>query len=89
MTMEEALQIMKGQSNGFMVSFERRDSYALVSDHFPDVKSGEPAIETEEEAWRMARQFAAKTQGRCLNVRVIHSDYSPVSSSINRVIKNR
>ena len=90
MKMEEAMRVMEGQPKGFMVAFERVEGSILASDHFPDVRSGEPPIATEEEAWRMAAQFAAKTRKRCVNIYVIRrEDFTPVPDYRSRMIDNR
>lgn len=90
MKMEEAMMIMEGKPKGFMVAFERVEGSILASDHFPDVRAGEPPIETEEQAWQMAAQFAAKTRRRCVNVYVIRrEDFTPVQGYRERMIENR
>ena len=92
MKMQAAIQIMESTTKpaGFMVAFERAGDGFLRSDHFPDVHQGEPPIETEEEAWAMAAQFAAKTHKKCVNVYVIRrEDFVPVPSYKERMIENR
>lgn len=90
MKMQEAMNIMEAGPAGFMVTFERADGATLASDHFPEVRSGEPPIATEDEAWQMAAQFAAKTRKRCVNVYVIRrEDFAPVPGYRERMIENR
>ena len=90
MKIQEAMKIIHGAPAGFMVAFEHVDGSILKSDHFPDVRNGEPPIGTEEEAWQLAARFAAKTRERCVNVYVIRrEDYTPVPSCHARMIKNR
>ena len=90
MKMEDALQIIESHPKGFMVAFERREGPFLVSDNFPDVRIGEPAIKTEAQAWDMAEKFAAKTVGECVNLYVIRrEDFSPVNGYESRIIANR
>ena len=92
MKMQDAMKIMEDKPilPGFMVQFERVEGSILASDYFPDVLAGEEPIQTEEQAWQMAAQFAAKTRGRCVNICVIHrADFSPVAHYEGRKIKNR
>ena len=89
--MEEAMRIMEeADPAGFMVTFEHIRGSMLESDHFPDVRNGETSIATENEAWQMAAQFAAKTRKRCVNIYVIrYEDFAPVPGYQERMIKNR
>jgi hypothetical protein len=88
--MAEAMRIMEARPAGFMVAFEHVDGSILASDHFPDVRNGEKAIPTEDEAWQMAAQFAAQTRKRCVNVYVIRrEDFTPVARYRERMIENR
>ena len=92
MKMREAMNIMedKPKPAGFMVHFEKVVGSMLHSDYFPDVHAGEPPIPTEEEAWQMAAQFAAKTRKRCINVYVVRrEDFTPVPDYAQRKIENR
>jgi len=91
MKMRDALKIIKGTQSptGFMICFERAGDGFLKSDHFPDKHLGEPLIPTEEEAWKLARQFAEKTKGKCVNIYVVNSDFSPVIDYEEKQIKNR
>ena len=91
MKMQEALSIMEAEAKpfGFMVHFIWNDK-PVRSDYFPDVRSGEQPIATEDEAWQMAARFAAKTRGRCINVYVVRSeDGAPVQDFLARLIENR
>ena len=90
MKMQEAVEIIEGvKAKGFMVHFERVDDGLLYADYFPDKHAGEELISTEEEAWKLARDFAAKTKRRCINIYVIDSMFSPVAGHKNKLIKNR
>ena len=92
MKMQDAMKIMQDAPRlpGFMVHFQRVDGCMLASDYFPDVHSGEEPIQTEEQAWQMATQFAAKTRKRCVNIYVIHrADFTPVADYAGRKIENR
>ena len=91
MKMQEALRIINTDilEPGFMVAFERVEGGILASDYFPDQVAGEPLIKTEEEAWRLAEEFAARTWGRCVNLYVIKSNYTPVEGYKDRLIVNR
>lgn len=87
----EAERIMReGQvPQGYMVMFEHVDGSCLHSDHFPDKLAGEPLYETEMEAWEVAKAFAAKTYGRCVNIYVADNNFSPVRNFPPRLIRNR
>ena len=92
MKMQEAMKIMEDAPKpaGFMVHFEHVLGAMLSGDYFPDVRAGEQPIATEEEAWKMAQQFAAKTRKRCVNVYVIlREDFTPVQGYSERMIENR
>ena len=91
MRLADALEVINEKLlEGYMVSFERAESGFLTSDHFPDVRSGEDAIATEDEAWELARKFAAKTRGKCVNIYVItRKDFTPVEGYQTRMIHNR
>jgi hypothetical protein len=60
MKLAEARAIIErgGPRRGYVVSFEWREYMMLRSDHFPDYFHGEPMIEDETEAWRMAEALA-------------------------------
>lgn len=89
MKMSKALEIIESKPNGYMVSFEHAGDGFLRSDHFPELWDGEKLIETEEEAWELARKFAAKTTGKCVNIYVIDSKFRPVANFKDKEIKNR
>jgi len=88
MRMNKAISIIKGDA-GFMVNFEHVKSGFLLSDHFPDKHAGERLIETEDEAWDLARKFADKTKGKCVNIYVTDHDFMPVDGYEEKEIKNR
>jgi hypothetical protein len=83
MKFSEAKDIIaeKGVRTGFIVTFEVRRNSMLHSDHFPDVREGEPGIKTETEAWDLARAFAkAKHDHEVVNVYVCSArDFTPVA----------
>ena len=93
MKMATAIEIMnekrKKKTAGFMVDFEHAGDGFLRSDHFPDKQAGEPLIETEDKAWELAKNFAAKTKGVCVNIYVTDGDFNPVQGYKKREIKNR
>lgn len=91
MKMQEAEKIMEHglAKPGFMVSFERVVGVVLHGDYFPDVRSGEPPIATEEEAWQIAQKFAAKTRGKYVNIYVVTTGFDPVPGYECRKIENR
>jgi len=86
MKFAEALKIIEG---GFMVHFEHAGDGFLRSDHFPDKHSGEKLIETEAEAWKLAKRFANNTFGKCVNIYVTKSDFVPVDNYREKMIINR
>jgi len=78
MKMQEALGVIETRS-GYIVHFERRHPVGLESDHFPEVRVGEPPIATEGRAWELARRFADASRGRYFNIYVCWaSDFTPV-----------
>lgn len=78
MKYQEALDIIN-KKTGYMVSFEKRIGHCLHSDHFPDKHGGEDLIQSVEEAWKLARQFAAATDPmEIVNVYVIDQTFSPI-----------
>jgi hypothetical protein len=91
MRMNRALGIIETEElgSGFMVSFEHKEGGVLESDHFPDKHAGEALIATEDEAWELARRFAAATVGRCVNIYVVNRNFAPVSGHRERIITNR
>ena len=91
MRLAEALKIInsKEEPKGFMVSFEHKDGCILRGDHFPDKYAGEELIQTEDEAWALAKKFAAKTKGHCINIYVVDENFSPVPGYEFRKIENR
>lgn len=91
MRMAAALELIKPRPVpiGYMVHFERIRGGCLESDCFPDRHAGELLIQTEEEAWALASQFAAVTRGQCCNFYVIGADFVPVPGYEARRIANR
>ena len=78
MKMVDAMKIIEGNGNGFMVGFEWIDGCILRSDHFPDKHGGEPLISTEDRAWVLAKAFANKMKGKIKNVYVVDFSFNPV-----------
>lgn len=92
MKMQEAMQtiaLYRPPGDGFMVHFERVQGCILASDYFPDKSAGEDLIASEEAAWKLAELFAKATYGRCVNVYVVNSRFSPVAGYNLRMIVNR
>ena len=90
MRMFDALTIIAGKeiiNTGFMVDFERKEGNLLHGDHFPAKFSGEELIKTKKRAWRLAKLFAAKTVGKCLNIHIVDEGFNPVPDY--ETIKNR
>lgn len=86
MKMKRALAIINDKPCGFMVHFERCGDGLLRGDYFPDKHAGEKLIPTQEEAWVLAEKFANKMKGRVVNIYIVNSNFSPVST---KQIKNR
>jgi len=90
MQYSEALEIIKdSQPTGFMVQFARVQIGVLYPDHFPEKHKGEELIKTEEEAWKIARKFAAVSWGKYINIHVVDSNFHPVNDYQTKMIKNR
>jgi len=92
MKMQTAMAIIeKRDKNGFMVNFERRERNGWSSDHFPDKDAGEPLIQTEEEAWEFATQFAKATKDNCdiREIYVINEYFYPVEDYADKILKSR
>jgi hypothetical protein len=89
MKMKEAEQIINGEIEGFMVSFEWKEGGILRSDYFPEKHAGEPLIKTEKEAWMLASEFARKTRGKVVSLYVVDSSFKPVANYRLKYIENR
>lgn len=89
MKMKSALDIIYRNRGGYMVSFEWLEGKLLRGDYFPEKHSGEHLIATQEEAWELATNFANKTIGDVVNVRVVDSRFRSVEGFRCRLIKNR
>lgn len=89
MRMKNAMLLINGEPDGFMVSFEWAKNGMLRGDHFPDKHANEPLIKTETEAWVLAEKFAEKTKGDAVNIYVTNSDFTPVAGCQNKTIANR
>lgn len=88
MKYKDAMDIINGdQVIGFRVHFERKEGKMLRGDYFPEGR--EKLIETEEEAWDLARRFASKTRGECVNIYVVGSDFRPVDGYESQYMPNR
>lgn len=89
MKMKEAMKIIEGHNDGFMVSFEWKRGGVLYSDHFPDKHAGEELVHPEKEAWLLAAEFAKKTVGKAVNIYVVKSNFVPVDGCREKYIENR
>lgn len=88
MKLNEALAIINGKKRkGYMVHFEVREGGVLRSDYFPDKHEREPLIQTEEEAWSLAKRFADSTDENTVNIYVVDNTFSPVSGYDNKRLK--
>lgn len=72
---------------GFRVHFERVEGRFLCGDYFPE--RGEPLIETESEAWKLAKKFAAASKGQYVNLYVVDEKWGPVENYAKLRIDNR
>lgn len=76
------------ERKGFMVDFEHRIHETLLrSSHFPDKHAGEPLIETEDEAWELARKFAEILPQDYVNIYVIKEDFRPVDDYEEKILR--
>ena len=80
-----------GNEKGFIVTFEKRANSVLASDHFPDIRGGEEPIKGEENAWRLAKKFAAATDNSIVNIYVCYGDgpykFKPVIGYDSKMIR--
>jgi len=83
MKIKEAVAIMNGHQEtqeGFLVHFFEKLKGALLRRHFPDIKSGEKLIETEEKAWELARKFTDTTSDeKFVHIYVTDQHHCPVN----------
>jgi len=90
-----ALKIIeeKEYSGGYIVDFIWVETEGNIrktwADHFPDKDAGEKLIPTEEEAWELAKRFAAGTVGECIDIGVVREDFTPVEGCLDKMIRNR
>jgi hypothetical protein len=92
MKMQTAMAIIEKQDKGgFMVNFERRERGGWINDHFPDKYAGETLIQTEEEAWELAVQFAKATKDNLdiKEIYVINENFYPVKGYADKILKPR
>lgn len=87
--MNDAINIIEGQSDGFMVHVHWVQDKFLRSDYFPDKRIGEDLIGSEEDAWILANKFAKKTIGKAVNIYVVNASYIPVEGCQEKHINNR
>ena len=85
MKMHNARQIISTgdrSPEGYIVSFDIVEPIsggrAVKGDHFPDTRAGEPPIKTIFEAWALAKGFAEKTRGKCINIQVADLHINPL-----------
>lgn len=86
----EAMSIIEhGRVGGFRVQYEYVDDRFRTYSCFPAVTTRpvEPEIESEEEAWRLAEQFAERAPAGYENITVTGSDNRPIDPS--RVFRPR
>lgn len=88
MKLKRAMEIINSKQ-GFMVSFEHPVQGGAQSDHFPDKHAGEELIQTEEEAWDLAKKFAEQSKGTYYNIYVIGNDFKPVKKGSNSFAFNK
>jgi hypothetical protein len=64
-------------NTGYRVRFNWIDRNNFDQDYFPE--KDEPLIDTEQEAWELAKKFADKTVSQCANIYVVTGDFIPVT----------
>lgn len=89
MKFEHAMGIINKSEIGFMVHFEILDGVLLKSDFFPDKYAGEKLIQSEVEAWELARRFAKATNENTVNIYVINDKFLPVTGYEEKTLKKK
>lgn len=85
-----ALAIIEGyKDTGFMVYFHHLHDGKLYPDWFPDIDNGEHFIQTESEAWELARKFATHSIGKFVDIFVVDQNFEPVPGHEMLRIDNR
>lgn len=85
MKLAEAKRYIKREDiKGYRISFESPRAGYLKSDYFPE--QGEELIETEDEAWQLAHDFAGAMWGKVINVYVIDAIFRPVEGYKERIL---
>jgi hypothetical protein len=89
MRLLDALSTICGtmRPSGYRVHFERVEGRILASDYFPG--EGEATLKEEETAWALARAFAERTKGVCVNIYVVDDRFVPVPGYQQKMIENR
>lgn len=92
MPLELALDIIAGRPNtrrGYIVRYY--NTHTKSWGHFPEVERDDPAIVSKEEAWELARQFAAGNQDYYTNIEVwevVNEVRYKLEGEENRIIGN-
>lgn len=74
---------------GFMVRFDMHVGGLYYGHYFPDKHLGEELISTEEQAWHVAKLFAAATDESYGDIYVIKGeDFTPVKDYAKRKLKS-
>ena len=91
MKMSEAMKIINRKiDNGYLVHFEEVVTGGNhFKSYFPDKEAEENLIKTEDEAWDLAKKFAARVTGIYVNVYVVDSNLEPVEHYRNKMLNER
>lgn len=87
MKMADAMAIIDGKPQGYMVAFDRVEGNIVGGDYFPDKHGGEPLIPTEHEAWELARRFAITAPPNVRDVYVVDHQFQPVAGYVPRTYR--
>lgn len=86
MKLVEALDIINAEPQGYRVTFYWKEGPILRSDFFPD--RDELPFTTENVAWTFATRFGEKTKGKCVDIYVVHTDFTPVEGYREKMINS-
>lgn len=89
MKYQDAIDLINKDDSGYMVHFEWIECQILRGDYFPDKHAGEDLIKSMDDAWDLAKKFAAKTKGKTCNIYVVDQDFKPVVNYKTHLIANR
>lgn len=73
----------KKKKLGFRVNFSIKDGHILKGDHFPE--RDEPMIKTEQQAWKLATEFA-HAHPNAVDIYVVNQDWLPVQGYNQKIL---